>query len=110
MARVDNEAFYATAAQVLPTVLIAIAVETNLLMQRQRRHLEESHAAVLAEFEALVEATSGLSESGDRTSRATVLQLMHSVPVRTQKELFEAQRALFVRHQRAMRHRRRLAL
>jgi hypothetical protein len=43
---VRNEAFYSTAAQVLPTILIALAVEANLLFERLRRRVDKARERV----------------------------------------------------------------
>jgi ABC-type Fe3+-siderophore transport system permease subunit len=36
-----TEAFYATAAQVMPTILIALAVEVGFILQFLRRHVDQ---------------------------------------------------------------------
>lgn len=53
MGLVRNEAFYAVAAQVLPTLLIALAVEANLLLERRRKALEQAHQQMIEVFETL---------------------------------------------------------
>jgi hypothetical protein len=39
---VENEAFYTTAAQVLPTILIALAIEANLVFSRLQHRLADA--------------------------------------------------------------------
>jgi hypothetical protein len=53
MTFVRTEVFYVTAAQVLPMLLIALAVEVNLLLERRRRALEQVHRQMIDVFETL---------------------------------------------------------
>lgn len=62
-----TEAFYATAAQVLPTLLIALSVEIAFVMQARFRQVEELHrnaredeeAAYLRSLRSLRESVAG---------------------------------------------------
>lgn len=44
---VDDNAFYATIAQVLPTLAIALSIENMILAEQRRKHVERLHARTI---------------------------------------------------------------
>ncbi|SCF27602.1 hypothetical protein GA0070612_5736 [Micromonospora chokoriensis] len=119
---VEHEAFYSTTAQVLPTIMIALAVEANLLLQRQRKDLEDAHGALASEYEQAKMRAEAERERQHPTSRGTSGSTVGagrasvgipSLPApfyEHHKRLYEQQKKIFSNHQAALERQRNVAI